>query len=148
AGELKLMADGNDMALSDPSDTARSVARSMIATEDPNDKGVWNNWHKASEIKPQVEKKLLGSQIGKTMYVVAGLMEYGKVGVQLTDSRYGVLNMADLNPIGKVAWDALGESKDFLKIVHSTGNLKKIRRARPGHEHEDPDDRAFVYFPE
>ena len=77
---------------------------------------------------------------GRTMYVVPFLMgppgsPYSKVGVEITDSRYVVLNMRIMTRIGQPALDHLGDSDDFTRCLHSLGDLS-------------PDRRFIVHFPE
>ena len=74
------------------------------------------------------------------MYVVPFLMgppgsPFSKVGVEITDSRYVVLNMRIMTRIGQVALDQLGDSDDFTRCLHSLGDLS-------------PDRRFIVHFPE
>ena len=74
------------------------------------------------------------------MYVVPFLMgppgsTFSKVGVEITDSRYVVLNMRIMTRIGQVALDHLGGSGDFTKCLHSLGDLS-------------PERRFIVHFPE
>ena len=74
------------------------------------------------------------------MYVVPFLMgppgsPYSKVGVEITDSRYVVLNMRIMTRIGQPALDHLGDSQDFTRCLHSVGDLS-------------PDRRFIMHFPE
>ena len=74
------------------------------------------------------------------MFVVPFLMgppgsPYSKVGVEITDSRYVVLNMRIMTRIGQPALDHLGDSDDFTRCLHSLGDLS-------------PDRRFIVHFPE
>ena len=74
------------------------------------------------------------------MYVVPFLMgppgsRFSKVGVEITDSKYVVLNMRIMTRIGQVALDHLGASDDFTRCLHSLGDLS-------------PDRRFIVHFPE
>jgi phosphoenolpyruvate carboxykinase (GTP) len=70
---------------------------------------------------------------GRTMYVVPYLMgpvgsPSSKVGVEITDSAYVVANMRIMTRMGKVALDALGDSTDYCKGLHSLGDLSPDRR--------------------
>ena len=81
-----------------------------------------------------------GAMKGRTMYVVPFLMgppgsRFSKVGVEITDSKYVVLNMRIMTRVGQVALDALGEGDDFTRCLHSLGDLS-------------PDRRFIVHFPE
>ena len=53
---------------------------------------------------------------------------FSKVGVQVTDSVYVVLNMRLMTRMGKVALDHLGNSDDFTRCLHSKADLDMERR--------------------
>ncbi|MGO2748027.1 MAG: phosphoenolpyruvate carboxykinase (GTP), partial [Microbacterium sp.] len=100
AGELLPAGVGRYYARSHPKDTARSEERTVVATSDPADRGRYNNWRPASEVKPLIVERMHGASRGKTMYVVPYLMAppgtplaaYA-AGVELTDDRTVVLQM-------------------------------------------------------
>ncbi|HWE24215.1 MAG TPA: phosphoenolpyruvate carboxykinase (GTP), partial [Myxococcales bacterium] len=74
-----------------------------------------------------------GAMKGRTMYVVPFLMgppgsRFSKVGVEITDSKYVVLNMRIMTRVGQVAMDHLGSSDDFTRCLHSLGDLSPERR--------------------
>ena len=74
------------------------------------------------------------------MYVIPYLMgpagsKFSKVGIEITDSIYVVLNMRIMTRIGKVALDHLGDSNDFVRGLHSKGEI-------------DPNKRYICHFPE
>ena len=48
--------------------------RTVVATSNPADKGVYNNWRPASEMRPLLQERMRGASAGKTMYVVPYLM--------------------------------------------------------------------------
>ena len=52
AGELLPAGEGLYYSRSYYKDTARSEERTIVATSNPADKGVYNNWRPASEMKP------------------------------------------------------------------------------------------------
>ncbi|MCU1689748.1 MAG: phosphoenolpyruvate carboxykinase, partial [Jatrophihabitantaceae bacterium] len=74
AGELEPAGEGLYYSRSYSKDTARSEERTIVATSDPKDQGVYNNWRPASEMKPLLEDRMRGASAGKTMYVVPYLM--------------------------------------------------------------------------
>ena len=74
AGELLPAGEGRYYSRSYYKDTARSEERTIVATSNPADKGVYNNWRPASEMKPMLEERMRGASAGKTMYVVPYLM--------------------------------------------------------------------------
>ncbi len=54
--------------------------------------------------------------------------QYSQVGIQITDSPYVVVNLRIMTKMGKIALDHLGESSNFVKGIHSTGDLSPERR--------------------
>ena len=74
AGELLPAGEGRYYSRSHVKDTARSEERTVVATGNPADKGVYNNWRPSSEMKPLLEERMRGASAGKTMYVVPYLM--------------------------------------------------------------------------
>src|SRR3954470_22933933 len=70
AGELQPAGEGLYYSRSYAKDTARSEERTIVATSNPGDKGVYNNWRPASEMKPMLIERMRGASKGKTMYVV------------------------------------------------------------------------------
>src|SRR5260221_8710165 len=74
-----------------------------------------------------------GSMRGRTMYVVLYVMgplgsPLSKLGVELTDSLYVVLNMRIMTRMGKAALEQLGDSIDFNRGIHCTLDLNPERR--------------------
>jgi phosphoenolpyruvate carboxykinase (GTP) len=91
-----------------------------------NDAGPLNNWIKPNEMHATLAKKLAGSMIGRTLFVVPFAMApiqspFCKIGVQLTDSRYVVANMKIMTRMGVDALSHLGETGLFTKCIHTVG---------------------------
>src|SRR5262245_6093983 len=74
AGEITPAGDGLYYSRSHPKDTARSEERTIVATSDSADRGEYNNWHDAKEMRAKLERDMRGASAGKTMYVVPYLM--------------------------------------------------------------------------
>src|ERR1700728_1389191 len=74
AGELLPAGEGIYYSRSYYKDTARSEERTIVATSDPADKGIYNNWYPASEMKEKLTGLMRGASAGKTMYVIPYLM--------------------------------------------------------------------------
>ena len=107
AGELQPAGEGRYYSRSYHKDTARSEERTIVATNNPEDKGVYNNWRPASEMKPLLEDRMRGASAGKTMYVIPYLMAPPgnalapwAAGVELTDTRTVVLHMIRMSRVG------------------------------------------------
>jgi phosphoenolpyruvate carboxykinase (GTP) len=114
-------------------DVARTENLTFVCTEDPEDAGPNNNWMAPAESYEKLAKILRGAMRGRTLYVIPFLMgppasPFSKVGVQITDSVYVVLNMRIMTRMGKVALHHLGESDDFTRCLHSKADLDIDRR--------------------
>lgn len=138
AGELLPVGEGLYYSRSYHKDTARSEERTIVATSRPEDRGTYNNWHLASEIKPVVEGHMHGALAGKTMYVVPYLMspagsplEAYAAGVQLTDHRTVVLHMIRMARVGVHFIENLADPASFVRAVHVTGDLENLRQGTP-----------------
>jgi len=120
-------------------DVARTEHLTFISTVQQEDAGPNNNWMSPGDAQAKLTPLFKGAMKGRTMYVVPFLMgppgsRFSKVGVEITDSKYVVLNMRIMTRVGKVALDHL-DGDDFTKCLHSLGDLS-------------PDRRFIVHFPE
>jgi phosphoenolpyruvate carboxykinase (GTP) len=143
AGELLPAGEGRYYSRSHPKDTARSEERTVVATSNPADKGVYNNWRPASEMRPLLEERMRGASAGKIMYVVPYLtappgspLEAYAAGVQLTDSRTVVLHMIRMARVGVEHVNDLADPDSFVRAVHVTGDLDSLG-------HGTPDDQRY-----
>jgi phosphoenolpyruvate carboxykinase (GTP) len=118
---------------SDPNDVARTEHLTFICTPKEEDTGPTNNWMSPEDANARVLPLFKGAMKGRTMYVVPFLMgpvgsKFSKVGIEITDSIYVVLNMRIMTRMGRVALDHLGDSNDFTRCLHSLGDLSPDRR--------------------
>ncbi len=118
---------------SDPNDVARTEHLTFICSREKDDAGPTNNWIAPAEAYDRLSKLLSGSMEGRTMYVIPFVMgppgsHFSKVGIQVTDSVYVVLNMRIMTRMGAVALEQLGPSDDFTRGLHSTADLNADRR--------------------
>jgi phosphoenolpyruvate carboxykinase (GTP) len=145
AGEIQPAGEGRYYSRSYYKDTARSEERTIVATNNPSDAGVYNNWRPASEMKPLLVERMRGQYAGKTMYVIPYLMaapgsplEKYAAGVELTDNRTVVLHMIRMARVGISLINDLADPDTFVRAVHVTGDLEKLGQGTPD------DQRAFV----
>ena len=118
---------------SNPNDVARVEQSTFICTTSKKGAGPTNNWMPPREMYDKLYTLLQGAMAGRTMYVIPYLMgppgsPLTKVGVEITDSIYVVLNMRIMSRMGQVALDQLGASDDFNRGIHSTLDCNPERR--------------------
>src|SRR5512145_720928 len=114
-------------------DVARTENLTFVRTPEQEEAGPNNNWMAPAESYDKLAKIYAGSMRGRTLYVIPFLMgargsSFSKVGIQVTDSVYVVLNMRIMTRMGTVALEHLGDSDDFTRCLHSKADLDIERR--------------------
>src|SRR5690349_24093446 len=111
--------------------TARSEERTIVATSNPADKSVYDNWYPSDEMKAKLTGLMTGASTGKTMYVIPYLMSapgsplerYAAV-IELTDNRSVFLHMNRMARVGVEYINNLADQDSFVRAVHVTGDLE------------------------
>ena len=125
---------------SDPSDVARVEHLTFICTQEEDDAGPNNHWMKPAEAHAKIDALFEGAMQGRTMYVIPYCMgpidsPFARLGVEITDSPYVVVNMKLMTRMGADAQARIEREGSFVKGLHSTGDL-------------DPERRFIMHFPE
>ncbi len=120
-------------------DVARVEDRTFICTPTKEEAGPINNWMAPDEMYAKLNALYSGSMKGRTMYIIPYSMgpvgsPFSKIGIELTDSIYVVLNMAIMTRIGKAVLDLI-DGDDFTKCLHAKKDV-------------NPDERYIVHFPQ
>ncbi|MBU1726041.1 MAG: phosphoenolpyruvate carboxykinase (GTP) [Candidatus Omnitrophica bacterium] len=123
-----------------PDDVARTEHLTFICTKKKRDAGPNNNWMAPSAAYKKARSIFKDSMRGRTMYVIPFSMgpvgsPFSKIGVELTDSRYVVLNMLIMTRAGVAALKQLEKDDHFTKCLHSKAQL-------------DINKRLIMHFPE
>ncbi len=121
-------------------DVARVEARTFICCRDEKDAGPTNYWMDPKEAYPMLREIARGKMKGRTMYVIPYSMgvvgsPFSRIGIEVTDSIYVVLNMCIMTRVGFNCLDALGKDGDFVKGFHAKCDI-------------DPEKRYIMHFPE
>ena len=118
---------------SNPNDVARVEHCTFICSPTKAGAGPTNNWMAPDDAYAKLEKLFDGSMKGRTMYVIPYVMgpagsPYAKIGFEITDSIYVVLNMKIMTRMGRIALEMLDGRHDFNRGVHSTLDVNPDRR--------------------
>lgn len=123
-----------------PNDVARVEDRTLICSRREEDAGPTNHWKDPKEAYKMLFDIARGTYKGRTMYVIPYSMgpvgsPLAKIGIEVTDSIYVVLNMSIMTRVGQKVLDVLGDSEDWVKGLHAKCDV-------------DPEKRWICQFPE
>ena len=114
-------------------DVARTEDLTYICTTLREDAGPTNNWMSPDDGYRRAGEIFEGSMKGRTMYVIPFSMgpvgsPFSKIGVELTDSIYVVLNMRIMAHVGAAVLKQMGAGGEFTRCLHSKADLDISRR--------------------
>ena len=114
-------------------DVARVEGRTFICAPTKELAGPTNNWMDPDEAYKMLYDIAKDAYNGRTMYIIPYSMgpvgsRFSKIGFELTDSIYVVLNMCIMTRVGVKVIEALGDSNDWVRGLHCKCTIDEEKR--------------------
>ncbi|HOW43279.1 MAG TPA: phosphoenolpyruvate carboxykinase (GTP) [Candidatus Omnitrophota bacterium] len=124
---------GSFLHRTNANDVARTEHLTYICSRTKKEAGPNNNWMAPRAGYQKARAIFKGAMRGRTMYVIPFSMgpvgsTFSKIGVELTDSRYVVLNMLIMTRAGAAVTALLDKGADFTRCLHSLADLDVNKR--------------------
>lgn len=114
-------------------DVARVEHRTLICAPTKEQAGPSNNWMAPDEAYRMLYDIARNGYKGRTAYIIPYSMgpvgsPFSKIGIELTDSIYVVLNMCIMTRVGIDVLKALGDKSDWVKGLHCKCQIDEEKR--------------------
>ena len=131
-------------------DVARTEHLTYICTKKKRDAGPTNNWISPQAAYKKAKAFFKDAMKGRIMYVIPFSMgpvgsPFSKIGVELTDSKYVVLNMFIMTRVGEAVLRQLEKGDDFTPPLRAGAGFTRCLHSKAD---LDINKRLILHFPQ